>query len=250
MSYATINGLSLYYEEHGASSADPPLVLLHGGLHTIDLSFGRLLPTLAAKHRVIGVELQGHGHTADTDRPMTLDNLAGDVAALLSHLDVDQAALFGFSLGGLTALRVAMQYPDRVSRLVLAATHYRPDGYHREITDPSLWATSTRMPTAADFQEMSEAYRRVAPDPDHLEVLQHKASTMVAAFEGWSADEMRAVAAPTLIVIGDKDFVLVEHAAEMLELMPNAQLLVLPGTTHAQVPNRTDILVPALSHFL
>ncbi len=105
MTYAPVNGLQLYYEIRGSGR---PLVLLHGGLLTIDLTFGPLLAPLAASRRVIAVELQGHGHTADTGRPMTIEALAGDVVALLDHLDIAQADLFGFSLGGLVAYAVAL----------------------------------------------------------------------------------------------------------------------------------------------
>ena len=105
MTYAPVNGLQLYYEIHGSGR---PIVLLHGGLLTIDLSFGPLLEPLAAGRQVIAVELQGHGHTADTGRPMTIEALAGDIIALLDHLEIDQADLFGFSLGGLVACAAAL----------------------------------------------------------------------------------------------------------------------------------------------
>src|SRR5215212_6407571 len=108
MTYASVNGLELYYEVHGSGR---PLVLLHGGLMTIDLNFGLLLEPLAASRQVIAVELQGHGHTADTDRPMTIEALADDVIALLDHLGVAEADLFGFSLGGLVAYAVALGRP-------------------------------------------------------------------------------------------------------------------------------------------
>ena len=108
MTYAPVNGLQLYYEIHGSGR---PIVLLHGGLLTIDLSFGPLLEPLAASRQVIAVELQGHGHTADTGRPMTIEALAGDVVALLDHLGIAEADLFGFSLGGLVAYAVALGAP-------------------------------------------------------------------------------------------------------------------------------------------
>src|SRR5215831_1307300 len=114
MAYASLNGLELYYETHGSGR---PLVLLHGGVMTIDLNFGPLLAPLAAGRQVIAVELQGHGHTADTDRPMTVDALAGDVLALLDQLGIAEADLFGFSLGGLVACAIAARMPDRVGRL-------------------------------------------------------------------------------------------------------------------------------------
>src|SRR5258708_38851211 len=118
MTYAPVNGLQLYYEIRGSGR---PLVLLHGGLMTIDLNFGPLLDPLAASRQVIAVELQGHGHTADTRRAMTIEALAGDVVALLDHLGVAEADLFRFSLGGLVAYAVALGAPTRVGKLIVAS---------------------------------------------------------------------------------------------------------------------------------
>src|SRR5579863_6124827 len=118
MTYAPVNGLRLYYEIRGNGR---PLVLLHGGLMTIDLNFGPVLEPLAASREVIAVESQGHGHTADTGRPMTIEALAGDVVALLDHLGIGQADLFGFSLGGLVACAVALSAPARVGKLIIAS---------------------------------------------------------------------------------------------------------------------------------
>src|SRR5580692_3110386 len=126
MAYAPVNGLQLYYECRGSGR---PLVLLHGGLMTIDLNFGAMLGPLAASRRVIAVELQGHGHTADTGRPLTIEALAGDVVALLDHLGIPEADLFGFSLGGLVAFAVALSAPTRVGKLIVAsADAHRPPG--------------------------------------------------------------------------------------------------------------------------
>src|ERR1017187_5310571 len=129
--YAPINDLDLYYEVHGDG---PPLVLLHGGLMTIDLSFGPLVPVLARHHRVIGVELQGHGYTGDIDRPMRLETLADDVAALLDHVGIDRADVFGFSLGGMVALTMGLDPPERVGKLVIASVDPRPS--HDEFEKP------------------------------------------------------------------------------------------------------------------
>ena len=249
-SYASVNGLEMYYEVHGSrGSAARPLVLMHGGLLTLD-SFGPLIPALAKGREVIAVELQGHGRTADTDRDYSLPNLSSDVVALLDHLGVERADLFGFSLGGLTGLQTAIASPDRVGRLIAASAQFRPDGYHPEIFDPSAWATSTRMPTQADFEEMRRDYVRLSPNPEQFEAFQAKVGGAVAAFQGWSDEALRAIAAPTLVVIGDHDFVRIEHAAEMQELIPDAQLAVLPGTTHVGVVQRVDLLLPMIERFL
>jgi pimeloyl-ACP methyl ester carboxylesterase len=245
--YAPVNGLKMYYEVHGTGR---PVVLLHGGLHTLELSFGPMLPDLAAGRQAIGVELQGHGHTADIDRPMSLASLADDVVALLDELGLDRADLFGFSLGGLVALQVATSRPERVDRLVLASTHYRADGYYDEIRDPALQAGSTRMPTEADFQEMEETYRRVAPEPDRFADVAAKLSAAVPEIEGWSEDALCAIDAATLLIFGDHDFVRLDHAARMAELIPDSQLAVLPGTTHTNVLRRTELVVPMVRSFL
>jgi pimeloyl-ACP methyl ester carboxylesterase len=240
--YAAVNGMRLYYEEHGSGH---PLVLLHGGLHTVDLSFGALVPLLARSHRLIAVELQGHGRTADIDREPSYPNLADDVAALLEHLGIERADVFGFSLGGLVAIEIGLRHPHRVDRLVLASVNYRPDGGH-DLSDP----TSVRMPTPAEFAEMEEEYRRIAPDPDHWEAFSRRMVGVVSTAPGWSDADMRRIAAPALLVIGDTDFIRIEHAAEMLELIPDAQLAVLPATRHTELTHRTEVLVPLLARFL
>jgi pimeloyl-ACP methyl ester carboxylesterase len=232
MAYAQVNGLELYYEVHGTGK---PLVLLHGGLLTIGLSFGAILPVLAETRQVIAVELQGHGHTADIDREPSLTGFADDVVALLDELGIERADLFGFSLGGLVALQIAMSHPERVDRLIAAATHFRSEGYHIEIRDPQLWATSTRMPTEADFKAMREAHAAVAPDPSQFDAVEAKLQPVVVAVDGWSLDDLRGITAPTLLVIGDHDFVTVEHAGQMHDLIPNSQLAILPRTNHTEV---------------
>jgi pimeloyl-ACP methyl ester carboxylesterase len=249
-SYAPVNGLRMYYEVHGSREGTAnPLVLLHGGLLTID-SFGPLIPALAKGRAVIGVELQGHGRTADTDREYSPANLAADVVGLLDHLGVERADLFGFSLGALTALQTAISSPGRVGRLIAASAQFRPDGYYAEIFDPSAWATSTRLPTQADFEQMRNDYVRLSPHPEQFDAFQAKVGGMVAAFPGWSDEALRGIAAPTLVVIGDHDFVRVEHAADLRDLIPDAQLAVLPGTTHVGVLQRADVLLPMIERFL
>jgi pimeloyl-ACP methyl ester carboxylesterase len=235
MTYAPVNGLQLYYEIRGSGR---PLVLLHGGLLTIGLNFGPLLEPLAASRQVIAVELQGHGHTADTDRPISIDALAGDVVALLDHLGIAGADLLGFSLGGLVAYAVALGTPARVGRLIVAsADAHRPPG--RESAPPG----DDRMPTPADFQAMRDAYAAVAPDPVHFDELAAKTSAMVHEFPGWT-DELRSLQVPTLLIFGDRDFSPLPDVVEMFGLLPDAQLAVLPGTTHVGVTRRTGVIQP------
>jgi pimeloyl-ACP methyl ester carboxylesterase len=246
--YADVNGLHLYHEVHGDEGT--PLVLLHGGMLTIDLSFAGLVPTLAQRHRVIGVELQGHGRTADIDRPITPANSAGDVVALLDHLGIDRAHVLGHSMGGAVALELAVSHPDRVLSVVPCSASVRPDGMHEDFLDPERMATSTRMPTEQDFAEFAEAYRRLSPHPDHFEDFLASLSASQADLVGWTDEELAGITAQVLLVQGDHDFTTVEHAALMLRLIPGSQLAVLPGTTHMQVTRRADLLLPVLAAFL
>ena len=241
MAYAPVNGLQLYYETHGSGR---PLVLLHGGLMTIGLTFGPMLEPLAASRQVIGVELQGHGHTADTDRPMTIDALAGDIVALLDHLGIDQVDLFGFSLGGLVACAVALEAPMRVGRMIVAsADPHRPPGRESAPIDDE------RMPTADDFQTIRDAYEAVAPDPGHFDEFAARASAMVHEFPAWT-EELRSLDTPTLLIFGDRDFSPLPDVLELFDLLPNAQLAVLPGTTHIGVAQRTRAVLPLIMPFL
>jgi pimeloyl-ACP methyl ester carboxylesterase len=248
--YAPVNGLRMYYEVHGEDGDARPLVLLHGGLLTIDLSFGAVLPELAAGRQVIAAELQGHGRTADIERDIDLGFMASDVAGLLDHLGVGQADVLGFSLGAGVALQLTVDYPGRVGRLIAASAGYASDGFHPEISNPALHATSTRMPTAEDFGQMREAYERVAPDPGHFEAFAAKASQAANNLKGWTAAELGGITAPTLLVFGDHDFIRLEHAVQMHELIPGSQLAVLPGTTHMGVLRRADLIVPLVAGFL
>src|SRR5580658_2015019 len=240
----------MYYEVHGDDGTRRPLVLLHGGLLTIDLSFGDMLPELAAGRQVIAAELQGHGRTADIERDIDLGFMASDVAGLLDHLGVGQADVLGFSLGAGVALQLTLDYPGRVGRLIAASAGYASDGFHPEISNPALHATSTRMPTAEDFGQMREAYERVAPDPGHFEAFAAKASQAANNLKGWTAAELGGITAPTLLVFGDHGFIRLEHAVQMHELIPGSQLAVLPGTTHMGVLRRADLIVPLVAGFL
>jgi len=238
MPYADVNGIHLYYEQHGDG---PPLVLLHGGVLTVELSFGVVIPTLAEHHRVIAVELQGHGRTADTDRPMTFEHFAADVVALLDHLGIERADVFGFSLGGLTAYELLVHHPGRVRRAVVASADHRNDRLGE--TD------AERLPTEADFAAMRVAYTAVAPDPDHFDAFTERLGALVHGFDGWTDDDLRGIAVPVLVLIGDTDFILVPNAAEAVELLPQGQLAVLPGTTHMHM-TRSELVAPIVESFL
>jgi pimeloyl-ACP methyl ester carboxylesterase len=242
MTYAPIAGQQLYYEIHGSGR---PLVLLHGGVLTLDLSFGPLLGPLAAHRQVIAVELQGHGRTADTGRPMTIKALAGDVVELLDQLEITEADLYGFSLGGLVACAVALGAPGRVGRLAVASANpYRPPG--RE----SAPVAAELLPTQADFEVMRDAYLAVAPDPGHFQEFAARASAMVHEVPAWTADELRSLHVPVLLLSGDRDFSPLPDVVELFGLLPDARLAVLPGTTHMDMTRRPAELLSLLTPFL
>lgn len=245
--YADVNGLHLYYEVHGEGE---PLVLLHGGMLSIELSWSELLPELASTHEVVAVELQGHGRTADVDREITPAALASDVVALLDHLGLDSAHVLGHSMGAAVAIELAVSHPERVRSVVPLSGSVRPEGMHEDLTDPARMATSTRMPTQQDFVAMQETYARLSPHPDRFEEFLGRLSASNADLEGWPDEQLAGITAPVMIVQGDHDFVTVEHGALMQQLIPGSQLAVLPGTTHMEITRRADVLLPLVRRFL
>jgi len=248
MSYEEIDGVPIWYEELG-DPAGPPLIALHGGILTFRRSFEDVLPWLTEGRRVIGVELQGHGHTPDTGRAMSLERFADDVAELVDRVtDGGPVDVFGFSLGGLTGTSLALRHPAKVRRLVLAASHIRPDGYHPEITAPEQ--DDPRLPTGEEFATWQADYEAVAPNKDDFFPFLDRMQPVVHAFAGWTAAEIRSIDAPTFLVIGDRDFVRLDHAAEMLDLFPDCRLAVLPATRHTEVLQRSDALRELVGPFL
>lgn len=258
--YVELGDLEMYYEVYGeATGEQAPLVLLHGGLITIDLTFGQLIPTLAQSRQLIAVELEGHGHTAGTDRPLSYEQMADDTVALLQELGVSQADFFGFSLGGGVALQVAIRQPDLVRKLVIASAPFQAEGWHAEI----LGAMAALNPEAAAAMEATplyEAYARAAPQPEDWPTLVTKVGQLTTGGYDWSAD-VAAITAPTLLIYGDADSVRPEHIVELLELLgggvvgdlgqtATVQLAVLPGTAHSAVPTRADLLLAVIVPFL
>src|SRR3712207_4466493 len=158
-SYAWVNGLHMYYEDHGTGQ---PLVLLHGAFSAIGTSFGSVLPELAKNRRVIAFEMQAHGRTADIDRPLSMEQMADDTVAALRLLGIKNADFFGFSMGGGVALRVALQHPEVVRKLVLASVTYKLDGVH-----PGLMEGLAEMkPEMMHGSPWHEEYMRIAPRPE------------------------------------------------------------------------------------
>jgi pimeloyl-ACP methyl ester carboxylesterase len=252
--YAPVNGLQLYYEIHGSGE---PLILLHGAFGTIGL-WGSILEGLAQHHQVIAVELQGHGHTADIDRPFSYEQFADDVDALMEYLEIAQADIVGYSLGADTALQLAMRHPARVRKLVVISGNYRHDGYYPEVWDV-VAAMTPDMLTGTPF---ADAYAAVAPNPDGFPALVEKVKAFDAVAFAWPDEEIAAIAAPTLIVIGDSDNVRPEHAVALFRLLgggvpgdltglPKSQLAILPGITHISIAfERTELMLAMIAAFL
>jgi pimeloyl-ACP methyl ester carboxylesterase len=219
--YANVNGLNLYYEIRGNGN---PLVLLHGGGSTIFSTYGRMVPTLARSHQVIGVELQAHGHTLDIDRPLSFEQDADDVAGLLNQLQIEKADIMGFSNGGTTSLQIAIRHPRVVNKLVLASTAYKRDGLQRGFFDGFANATLANMP-----QQLQDAYLQANPDPMGLQRMFDRDVARMVAFKDISDADIHAIQAPALVVNGDAEVVRVEHAFALSRTLPQAQLAILPG---------------------
>jgi pimeloyl-ACP methyl ester carboxylesterase len=233
----------MYYEIHGSGK---PLVLLHGGGSTIETSFAKVLPLLARKYQVIAFEQQGHGRTNDiADRPYTFEQSADDAAELLKQLHVEQADFLGYSNGGHIAMQVAIRYPKLVRKLVVQSAMVKRDGAPPQFWEGFAHASLQNMPA-----ELREAYLKVAPDPKGLQMMHDKCVQRMVAFKDWPAEQVRSIAAPTLIMTGDGDLVRPEHAVEMFRMLSHAQLAILPGTDHMGMPDRADWQASMVGVFL
>ena len=243
--YAEVNGINLYYETHGSGR---PMVLLHGGLGSGEM-FGPVLPALAANHEVIVVDLQGHGRTADIDRPLDVRLMADDIAALIDHLGLDRPDLVGYSLGGGVALHTAAKYPAKVGRLVVASANIRPEAIYPEMREQQAQVGAA----AAEFLKdtpMYQLYQRVAPRPEDFPTLLDKVgASMAQRFD--FADEVRGLQMPTLVLCADADMAPPSHYVEIFSLLDGGArdggwmgegrpkgghaLAILPGLTHYNV---------------
>jgi pimeloyl-ACP methyl ester carboxylesterase len=255
--YAPVNGLELYYEIHGAGK---PLILMHGGLGSTEM-FGEIMPKLASRRQVIAVDLQGHGRTADIDRPLRYEAMGDDIAGLLRHLGIAKADLMGYSLGGGVAVRAAIQNPGVVRKLVVVSAVCQREGWYAGILNAVAQAgpASAEQTRATPFYQ---TYARIAPRPENWPVLHTKLGEMLRRHYDWSS-EVAAIRSPTLLVFGDADSVRPAHAVQFFELlgggkrdalrdgsgMPQAQLAILPGTTHSSICS-SPMLASVVAAFL
>jgi pimeloyl-ACP methyl ester carboxylesterase len=213
----------MYHEIHG-DAAGTPLVLLHGGGSSIDVTYGRILPFLARHRTVIGVDEQGHGRTSDRDAPVRFTSSADDVAALLEHLKVERADVMGFSNGASVALQLAIRHPARVRKLIFASSITKRSGAIGPFWDYIDKASFANMP-----QQLKDAFLAENPDPEKLRRMHDKDLERMQHFVETSDEDVKSVQAPTLILLGDRDVPTPAHAIELSQLLPNARIMILPG---------------------
>lgn len=254
--YAMVNGLKTYYEVHGRGGV--PLVVMHGAFSNIGTDFGKMIPTLARNRMVIAIEAQGHGHTPDRDSALTYESLADNTAELLRQLRIQRADFLGYSMGGATAVYLAVRHPTLVRKIVfIGGAAYKPDGFY-----PELMEGEARM-TAKDLEgtPWQKAYARISPNPQDWPKLVEKIKQLDLNWKGLRDDDLRGIKSPTLLIVGDADVVRPEHVAQMYRLLgggvpgdivglPRSQLAVLPGTTHVTVITKTDWLLSMITPFL
>jgi pimeloyl-ACP methyl ester carboxylesterase len=257
VTYADVNGLSLYYAEHGSGE---PLVLLHGGFGSTEM-FSGALPALAKHRRVIAVDLQGHGRTADIGRPLRYETMADDIAALIGHLGLVRSDVIGYSLGGGAALRTAIQHPEVVDRLVLVSVPFQRDGWFPEI-GAAMRQFTLEHREAMMRSPIYESYARIAPRPEDFPVLHAKMGELLSLDYDWSA-EVTTVTAPTMLVFADADSIKPVHMVEFFALLggglrdadwdgsgrPPGRLAILPGTTHYDI-FAAPVLATVVEEFL
>lgn len=252
--YANVNGLKLYYEVYGGGK---PLLLLPGAVSGISTAFGNLIPLLAADRQVIALEFQGYGHTADIpERPLSYEQFADDVIELLQVLNIRQTAIFGYSTGAGVALQVAMRQPALVSKLILASVFYKSSGRHPALNELEKQLTAEGLKGTPYEAEYLCTASRPGDWSKHLA----KVITFNQKALDWSAEDIRNIKAPALIIAGDVDIVQPEHVVELYKLlggggvgelgMPESQLAILPGTMHTLLTKRTDLLMAMIPGFL
>jgi pimeloyl-ACP methyl ester carboxylesterase len=221
--HAAVNGISMYYEIHGAGGM--PLVLIHGGGSTIETTFGTILPRLASHGKVIALELQAHGRTSDRNAPESFVQDADDVAALLKHLKVVKANIFGFSNGGSTTMQVAIRHPEMVNRIIVASAAFKRSGFIDGFFEMMPKATLKEMP-----MPLQEAYLKLSPaNNDGLQTMFNKDKQRMVTFTDWPESDLKSISAPALVLGADRDVVTVEHMAEIARAIPDAQLMIFPG---------------------
>lgn len=249
--YSQVNGINMYYELYGQGK---PLVLIHGGGSTIQTSFGRIIPLLCKTRQLICVELQAHGRTGDRDAPLSFEQDADDVAALLKNLGIKKADILGFSNGGNTALQIATRHPECCNKVVAASVLLKKDG-----TFPQFWefmknGTFDQMP-----QQYKDAFLSVNNDSTKLMTMYRKCAERMIHFKEFTDEQITAIKTPVLLVNGDQDVATAEHIVAMSKLIPNCRLAIIPGGHGAYIGEITtlqahykesDFSIPLIEKFL
>lgn len=238
-----VDGRDVYHEVHGdLGAATTPVLVLHGGMMTIPLAFADLIPELAGERAVIGVEQQGHGRTPDHEGPMTLATMRADTLGVLDALGVKRAHVVGFSMGGMLGLELAVNAPERVASLTAISASQNNEGMLPDLVRMNREAgyqpppeIAALLPTEAQFAAMARGFADNPSGPDIFGNTMQEAGALIASDWGWSDEQLAAIAAPALVLIGDRDFILPEHALHMAQTIPDAWLGVLPDTTHMNI---------------
>src|SRR5271165_480989 len=252
--YAPVNGVKMYYEVHGGGE---PVVLLHGAFMTITNNWDGWIGELSKTRKVIAVEMQGHGRTADIERDISSENLADDVAALLDHLKIPKADLIGYSMGGGVAMQCAISHPDKVRKVVVISSTFRRDGMVKEALDslPKLTADAFK------GSPIETEYKRLSPTPDDFPKFVKRLLATASSGHDLGADKLKATTAPMFFIHGDADGIRLEHVAEMFRLKggeihgdmkprSTSRLAILPNTTHVTLMQRMPVIVPMVNDFL
>ena len=239
--YAEVNGLKMYYEIHGTGR---PLVLLHGAFMS-----ATVYPALAEGREGIAVDLQGHGRTADIDRPLTFEQMADDVAALLKHLKIEQTDVFGYSMGGKVGLALAIGHPELVRRLAVYGTTYKSFEESFPAAALEFFKQATPETFAPKEKELREPYEKMSPAPNWIG-LAAKILESMKGFKGFSPEQMKAIKAHVFIGAGDHNDANLEHIVEMHKLIPKSQLAVFPNTEHKVLMTDPDKVLVQVKEFL
>lgn len=249
--YSDVNGIKMYYEIYGQGK---PLVLIHGGGSTIQTTFGRIIPMLARKYKVIAMDLQAHGRTSDRDAPVSFVQDASDVVTLLKNLRISKADFFGFSNGGTTAMEIAINHPEMVNKIILGSALCKRNGVPAPFWDFMKHAELANMP-----KELKEAYLKVSNNPKGLQVMHDKDAMRMVNFQDIPDEQIKSIKVPTLIIIGDQDVITPEHAVEVQRLIAHSSLAIIPGvhgeyieeiTTLSTASKEASFVVPMLKAFL
>ena len=240
--YVQAGALQMYCETQGQGR---PLLLLHAGLATIETSFEKSRPEFAKRWTTIAVEQQGHGHTADIDRPLAYEQMVEDTAALLRHKKIANADVFGWSDGGIVALGLAARHPGLVRKVATIGSGYNTDAWKPDVKQRQ----GALKPENEHTLPFRNAYRNVAPKPEDWPLLIEKVKAMWAGFKGWPEAEMRSLKAPLMVMLGDNDFIRPEHALELFRMVPSGRLAILPGSDHSAPVTRSDWVTAMLVDF-